>query len=129
MGTKRDIQAGAEPCYTNAHEDEPLFILRAMDELSSDCVREWCRVYYSAKVADRTPPRNASPEELAAFQAEQARRLEKHGEALRAAGRIDAYRRAYNATQGTEEERRAAGVAGAAQIPGPQTPDPADPPK
>lgn len=32
-------------CLNNAERDEPIFVLRANDELAPDVVREWARMY------------------------------------------------------------------------------------
>lgn len=34
-----------DSCLNKADEDEPLFVLRANDELAPDIVREWARMY------------------------------------------------------------------------------------
>ena len=36
-------------CLTNAHEDEPLFVLRANDELAPGVVRAWATQYLQTK--------------------------------------------------------------------------------
>ncbi len=36
-------------CLTNAKDDEPLFVLRANDELAPDLVREWAARYATSK--------------------------------------------------------------------------------
>ncbi len=38
MGTKHD-----DPCLANAADDEPLFVLRAQDNMAPDTVRLWAR--------------------------------------------------------------------------------------
>ncbi len=37
-------------CLSSAADDEPLFVLRANDELAPDIVREWVRRYYDSKM-------------------------------------------------------------------------------
>jgi len=41
-------------CLTNAADDEPLFVLRANDELAPNIVREWAGEYREAKLAAGT---------------------------------------------------------------------------
>lgn len=38
MGTKND-----DSCLANAADDEPLFVLRAQDNMAADTVRLWAR--------------------------------------------------------------------------------------
>lgn len=42
---KRNEIDNIESCLNKADEDEPLFVLRANDELAPDIVREWARMY------------------------------------------------------------------------------------
>lgn len=37
-------------CLTNAKDDEPLFVLRANDELAPVLVRRWAAGYYASKM-------------------------------------------------------------------------------
>jgi len=36
-------------CLTRADDDEPLFVLRANDDLAPDIVRRWANLYISSK--------------------------------------------------------------------------------
>lgn len=92
MATKE--QELSHGCFADAAPNEPLFVLRSTDSKAPGLVREWARLYYAEKVADRQPPRNASAEELQLFEAEQARRVNKHAEALALADQMEAYRAA-----------------------------------
>jgi len=61
---KRDELKGPS-CLTNAADDEPLFVLRANDELAPSIVLEWAINYHKAKVAagEWTPARQAKYDE------------------------------------------------------------------
>jgi hypothetical protein len=41
-------------CLTSAADDEPLFVLRANDELAPDVVRSWANRYWLLKTAGNT---------------------------------------------------------------------------
>jgi hypothetical protein len=45
---KRDEIAGPS-CLTHAADDEPLFVLRANDEMAPHAIREWVNFYVRAK--------------------------------------------------------------------------------
>lgn len=47
--TKTDELRGPS-CLTNAADDEPLFVLRANDELAPGVVRTWAALYRTTKV-------------------------------------------------------------------------------
>lgn len=38
-------------CLTNAQDDEPIFVLRANDEIGSNIVRKWADLYLAQKKA------------------------------------------------------------------------------
>ena len=40
-------------CLTNAADDEPLFVLRANDELAPHMVRIWAERYYASKMGEQ----------------------------------------------------------------------------
>ena len=42
-------------CLTRADAEEPLFMLRANDELASQIVRRWANIYISSKGVFATP--------------------------------------------------------------------------
>lgn len=120
MGTKAQILAGEEACVSNAHMNEPLFVLRGTDPRAPALVRDWARQYHAAKIADRQPPLNGSQLEMDTYMTEQARRMAKHGEAVRWADRMDAYREGYEGALRvglSEAEAIAAAEAAASSIP------------
>lgn len=45
MATKREELANPNGCLNMAADDEPIFVLRANDELASIVVQYWTRVY------------------------------------------------------------------------------------
>ncbi len=49
MGTRTSELANPDSCFSKAAEDEPLFVLRANDELAPDSVREWAWAYRRSK--------------------------------------------------------------------------------
>ncbi len=49
---KRDEIAGPS-CLTSAADDEPIFTLRANDELAPEIVRAWAYEYFDSKKDDR----------------------------------------------------------------------------
>ena len=76
MATKR--QELVDGCFARARDDEPLFVLRATDELAPELVREWARQYRAQKAAD--PPTQ---------RAEHERREAKYREALQLATEME----------------------------------------
>jgi hypothetical protein len=56
-------------CLTAAADDEPLFVLRANDELAPEIVRRWAYAYYNAKGGQfrMTPPQLAKCDEAFAL--------------------------------------------------------------
>jgi hypothetical protein len=40
-------------CLTSAADDEPVFVLRANDELAPDMVRRWATKYYESKMDEK----------------------------------------------------------------------------
>lgn len=72
---KRDELSNPNSCINKADLDEPVFVLRANDELAPDIVRAWAVTYRSAKGPSITP--------------EQQR---KHDEALELAAAMEAWR-------------------------------------
>lgn len=70
MGTKLN-----DPCIIAAEDDEPLFVLRANDELAPDVVRYWAGLYGNKHVTagTLTPARHAKLLEAT----DQARRMEE----------------------------------------------------
>jgi hypothetical protein len=51
MALKRDELINPEGCLNRAANDEPIFVLRANDELAASVVRVWAQYYYARKVA------------------------------------------------------------------------------
>ena len=49
MIKSNEIQSPSS-CLNSAASDEPIFVLRANDELASDIVREWARRYALSKL-------------------------------------------------------------------------------
>lgn len=37
----KDVRAGKKSCLSNANDDEPVFVLRAQDELAPFCLEFW----------------------------------------------------------------------------------------
>lgn len=48
MGLKK--QELIDGCFAHAADDEPLFVLKATDELAPEIVREWARRYLLSKM-------------------------------------------------------------------------------
>ena len=45
----KSAELAGPSCLTRATDDEPLFVLRANDELAPDVVRKWAADYYAQK--------------------------------------------------------------------------------
>jgi hypothetical protein len=82
---KKDELSNPASCLNKAHDDEPIFTLRANDPLAPIMVRMWAEYYIASKTDARgqCPPENAF----------------KYHEALRSASLMDAW---------AEEEKRRA---------------------
>lgn len=50
MATKAEELINDASCLSKAAADEPIFVLRAQDELAADIVREWCERAMAAGV-------------------------------------------------------------------------------
>jgi hypothetical protein len=46
---KRDVLSNPNSCLNKAADDEPIFVLRANDELASRLIREWAAEYSFSK--------------------------------------------------------------------------------
>jgi len=91
MATKK--QELVHGCFADAHDGEPLFVLRSTDPRAPAVVREWARLYLANRVRALRDPGEGAPEEArAAYEAELARREAKYVEASELADRMDAYR-------------------------------------
>lgn len=84
MGFKHD-----DPCLAAAEEDEPLFILRANDELAPKIVMLWAREYWNAKRAEGGPTQA---------------QIDKHNEALKIATAMRQWKEDKNAREKTETQ-------------------------
>jgi hypothetical protein len=75
---KRD-EINGPSCLTNAADDEPLFVLRANDELAPDIVRRWADRYYVSKggLGKMTATQMAKCTEAAALASDMERWREK----------------------------------------------------
>ena len=74
---KRDELSDSNSCLNRAAPDEPVFVLRANDELAPDLVREWAHRYTELKAADGGLS---------------ARQVDKRDEAFRLADRMLAWK-------------------------------------
>lgn len=66
MATKRVELQNADGCFNRAAEDEPIFVLRANDELAASVVRVWADYYRTRKRAihgSLSPQQNAKYQE------------------------------------------------------------------
>jgi hypothetical protein len=50
---KRDEIANPNSCLNRAADDEPIFVLRANDELAAQMVRQWAELYFDTKKDDK----------------------------------------------------------------------------
>jgi hypothetical protein len=78
---KRDVIEGPS-CLTAAADDEPIFVLRANDELASTVVRLWAGSYFDTKIRPTDTPND-----------ELVRRIRKYHEANELADAMDEWRR------------------------------------
>jgi hypothetical protein len=47
---EKHLELAGPSCLTAAKDNEPLFVLRANDELAPNIVREWAKRYYDTKM-------------------------------------------------------------------------------
>lgn len=87
MATKQ--QELIDGCFARAVDDEPLFVLKATDELAPEIVREWARRYLLSKLhfvlTDLGEPIRTPEIHVA--------RVQKYQEALELADQMDAWRK------------------------------------
>lgn len=78
-------------CLTSAKDDEPIFVLRANDELAPKIVRAWALDYYNSKCAQNFNASHAEglPEHDWELTPKQGA---KYQEALQLADQMDAWR-------------------------------------
>lgn len=60
---KSDELSNPNSCISKADLDEPIFVLRANDELAPDIVRAWAVTYRSAKGPNITPEQRRKADE------------------------------------------------------------------
>lgn len=77
--------ARIDSCLNRAKDDEPIFVLRANDELAAGIVRSWASTYYYSKRRE-----NANEENPRGFLTHAQQK--KYDEALRLADAMEAYR-------------------------------------
>lgn len=87
MGTKREELVNASGCLGKAHDDEPIFILRAHDLLAPFIVRQWARMYYVLNTTARNISSNPFKPDIRLSVSESVQR--KHDEAMRLADAMD----------------------------------------
>jgi hypothetical protein len=63
----KHLEITGPSCLTRADENEPLFVLRANDELASLIVRRWANLYISSKGVFATPKQIAKFSEAMAL--------------------------------------------------------------
>lgn len=81
---KKSHELQGPSCLTAAADDEPLFVLRANDELASGIVREWATRYINSKGDPRCTEAGAP--------VATSKQWEKYTEALRLADAMDVWR-------------------------------------
>lgn len=78
---KTDEIQDPNSCLNQAQFDEPLFVLRANDELAPAAIRDWAKRYAQSKSVGSNPPGMTDAQKG------------KHAEALSVADRMEAWHR------------------------------------